>query len=139
MPEFIDFLTALFASGDMGKVILLTIFILGILFFFLDIWGSASAKKRSPEDYLYGRLRDSYIHYWHQWRSEGLLDDEILNQKRLVGAGLDWILETCISHNIREESKSNDIRFECSNIKQVVDAWAGYMKILWRTNISSRR
>jgi len=83
-------------------------------------------KKKSPEDYLYGRLRDGYVHHWHNWGSEGLSGAEIILQKRLIDAGLDWILETCL---IRGQNWTIVISKPAfSQIKRVAAAWAGYIK-----------
>ena len=125
MPWLIDYLTGLYIlSGDWGIFILLAVFFFGFLILLLDLRGRTADKKKSPEDYLYGRLRDGYVHYWHQWGSEGLSDQESKFQERLLDAKLDWILETCL---IRVSGSKGP---EFSHIKTVVAAWAGYIKDL---------
>jgi len=122
MPWLVDYLAAIFyLSRDWGKFILLIIFFLGfMILLLLDVWGRSAVKKKSPEDYLYGRLRDGYVRYWHQCGSEGLSDQEIKFQKRLLDAGFDWILEHCVIHSPKGP--------EFSHIKRVVAAWAGYIR-----------
>ena len=127
MPWLVDYLAAFFYSfPDWGKFILLAVFLAGFMLLILDLWASSAVKKKSPEDYLYGRLIDGYLHYWHCWGSEGLSDQEIKFQKRLLDAGLDWILETCL---IRGQYHTIGVsRPEFSQIKKVAAAWAGYIK-----------
>jgi len=128
MPWLVDYLAAIFySSGDWGKYILLTIFFLGfMILLLLELWPRAADKKKSPEYYLYGRLRDGYVRYWHHRGSEGLLDNEIKFQKRLIDAGLDWILETCLIRGQNWMVVISKPAF--SQIKKVAAAWAGYVK-----------
>jgi len=128
MIGLIDFLAALYASGDLGKTMLLAMFIMVLFFLFIDILGKYEAKKKCPVDHLYGRLRNGYLHHWHNWGSEGLSGAEIILQKRLMDGGLDWILETCITHNIQRISKIKPIGFKFSDIERVTAAWAGYIQ-----------
>jgi len=123
MPWLVDYLAALsYLFPDWTKTLLLCIFLVGFMVLFLDLRGRSADKKKSPEDYLY----DGYVRYSHQWGSEGLLDNEIKFQKRLMDAGLDWILETCL---IRGQNYTIVIRKpEFSHIKRVAAAWAGYVK-----------
>jgi len=94
------------------------VFVVGFMVLLLDFWGRVADKKKSPEDYLY----DGYVRYSHQWGSEGLLDNEIKFQKRLLDGGLDWILEHCLIHS------PNFRKPKFSQIKGVAAAWAGYVK-----------
>jgi len=145
MPWLVDYLAAFFYSfPDWGKFILLAVFLAGFMLLILDLWASSAAKKKSPEDKailkiieiieegfekvggLYGRLRDGYVHYWHNWGSEGLSDQQIILQKRLVDAGLDLILELCIIHSPNDSLVNRKPKF--SQIKRVAAAWAGYIK-----------
>ncbi len=127
MPWLVDSLAAIYySSGDWGKFILLVVFFFGFLILLLDLWGRSSVNRKSPEDYLYCRLSEGYIHFWHQWGSEGLSDDEIKFQKKLMDAGLDWILETCIIRSPKGLLAKNNLEF--SHTKMVVAAWAGYVK-----------
>ena len=127
MPWLVDYLAAIFyLSGDWAKLFLLLFFFLGFMILLLDLQGRSAVKKKSPEDYLYGRLRDGYVHYWHCWGSEGLSDQEIKFQERLMDAGVDWILETFIIRSSKGLLVKNNLNF--SHIKVVVAAWAGYIK-----------
>ena len=127
MPWIIDYLTALFLSfGDWGKYILLGVFVIGVAVLLGSLWGRSAVKGKSPEDYLHGRLCDGYIHYWHNWGSEGLSDNEISFQKRLMDAGLDWILEICLIRSANDSLISKKPAF--SQIKRVAAAWAGYIQ-----------
>ncbi len=74
------------------------------------------------------RLYHGYLQYWHQWGSEGLSDQQIRFQRRILDTGVDWILETCITYNIRGGSKIKPIGFQFSDIEQVTAAWAGYIQ-----------
>jgi len=125
MPWLVDYLTALYIlSGDWGKFILLAVFLVGFMVLLLDLRGRSADKKKSPEDFLYGRLRDGYVRYWHCWGAEGLSDQQIILQKRLLDGGLDWILEFCIIWR-RGWGRTKP---EFSQIKRVVAAKAGYVK-----------
>ena len=139
MPWLIDYLTALYSlSGDWGKFILLAVFLVGFMLLLLDLWGRSAHKIKGPVDKaiqkkldevheqvdLYGGLRDGYVRYWHSLGSEGLSDQQIILQKRLLDGGLDWILETCIVWR-RGWGRTKP---EFSQIKRVVAAWAGYVK-----------
>jgi len=131
MPWLVDYLTALYIlSGDWGKFILLAVFLVGFMVLLLDLWGRSAHKIKGPVDKaiqkkleevhekvdLYGRLRDGYVRYWHSWGSEGLSDQQIILQKRL--------LEFCIIWR-RGWGRTKP---EFSQIKRVVAAWAGYVK-----------
>ena len=94
-----------------------------------------SEKITSSVESDRNRLYHGYVQYWHQWGSEGLSAQQIRLQRRLLDAGVDWILETCITYNIRGGSKIKPIGFEYSDIKQVVAAWAGYIKDLRKWTI----
>ena len=125
MPWLVDYLTALYIlSGDSGKFILLAVLLVGFMIFLFDLRGRSAAKKKSPEDFLCGRLRDGYVRYWHRWGAEGLSDQQIIQQNRLLDGGLDWILEFCIIWR-RGWGRTKP---EFSQIKRVVAAWAGYVK-----------
>ena len=104
--------------------IIFLILVLGLLL--IDLWGRYLVKRKSPEDYLYGRLRDGYINYWYSYGTEGLSEQEILFQKRLRDAGVDWILEYCLIHS--SDSFLVNKKPEFSHIKQVAAAWAGYIQ-----------
>jgi hypothetical protein len=82
--------------------------------------------KKSPEDYLSGSLSDGSIHYWHHKQREGLSDQEIEFQKKLMDAGLDWILEMSIVRGQNFTMVISKPKF--SQIKRVAAAWAGYIK-----------
>jgi len=126
MPWLVDYLAATFyLSGNWGKLLLVLILFFGFMFL---LWlGRSPAKDKSPEDNLSGRLcKNGYIRYWHSQGSEGLSDDEIHFQKRLLDAGLDWILEHCL---VRGQNWTIFINKPAlSKIKRVAAAWAGYIK-----------
>jgi len=141
MPRLINYLTAIyFLSGDWGKFILLAVFLVGFLILLSDLRGRFANKKKSLGDKavqkmisdtlekidLHGPLRDGYIRYWHTRGSEGLTDQQIILQNRLLDGGLDWILETCL---IRGQNWTVVISKPAfSQIKKVAAAWAGYVK-----------
>jgi len=81
------------------------------------------------------RLNHGYVQYWHQWGSAGLSNRQARKQRGMLDAGVDWILETCITYNIQGGSKIKPIGFEYSDIKRVVAAWAGYIKDLRKWTI----
>ena len=47
------------------------------------------------------------------------------HQKKLRDAGIDYILETCMKHNLERVVKNEPIGFDFSDIKRVIAAWAG--------------
>ena len=135
MPWLIDYLTALFIlSGDGGKFILLAVFLVGLMVLLLDLRGRSAAKKKSAEEKAilktienvievvdpYGPLRNASVQYWHNRGWEGLSDNQIILQKRLLDGGLDWILGYCIVRSRKGPG--------FSQIKRVVAAWAGYIR-----------
>ena len=74
------------------------------------------------------RLINGYIQYWHQWGSAGLTIRQARLQKRMLDAGVDWILETCITYNIQGGSNNKPIGFKFSDLERVTAAWAGYIQ-----------
>jgi len=131
MPWLVDSLAAIYySSGDWGKFILLVVFFFGFLILLLDLWGRSAVKNRSSEDYLYGRLRDGYVHYWHNWGSEGLSNKQLKLQRKILDADVDWILEHCLIHSLNDSLIFRKPKF--SHIKKVVAAWAGYIKDMRR-------
>jgi len=47
------------------------------------------------------------------------------HQKKLRDAGVDYILEICMKHNLERVVKNEPIGFDFSDIKRVIAAWAG--------------
>lgn len=82
----------------------------------------------TPEESVQSRLYHGYIQYWHRWGSAGLSNRQARLQRGMLDAGVDWILETCITHNIQRISKIKPIGFKFSDIALVTAAWAGYIQ-----------
>jgi len=78
--------------------------------------------------YVHLRLSNGYVHYWHQWGMMGLSDKQRERQKRLLDAGVDYILEICMKHNLERVVKNEPLDFDFSDIKKVIAAWAGYVR-----------
>lgn len=86
-------------------------------------------EKLTPSvESVRNRLYHGYVRYWHQWGSEGLSAQQTRLQSRLLDAGVDWILETCITYNISGGSKMKPVRFDFADIENIVAAWAGYIQ-----------
>lgn len=127
MPWIMDYLLAIvYQFQDCGGWIIVIFLLLGSIVLLIELWGKITLKRRNPEDYPSGHIRDGYVNYWYCHGTEGLSIDEIIYQKRLVDAGLDWILETCL---IRSQNYSLvNMKPQFSQIKRVVAAWAGYIQ-----------
>jgi len=122
-------------SHDWAVLIVQLSIVIGVIIILLFLpWPVIShlwtrpAKEISIEDRVRNRLYYGYIRYWHQWGSAGLTIRQARLQKRMLDAGVDWILETCITHNLQRISKIKPIGFKFSNIKRVSAAWAGYIQ-----------
>ncbi len=50
------------------------------------------------------------------------------HQKKLRDAGVDYILEICMKHNLERVVKNEPLDFDFLDIKKVIAAWAGYVR-----------
>jgi len=126
MPWIFDYLTIIiYQFQDPVRWIRIIFVFVVLILILLELWGRYVVKRKSPEDYLHGRLHNGYIHYWHCNGTEDLSKQEIHFQKRLRDAGVDWIMEYCLIHS---QSFLFSKKPEFSHIKRVAAAWAGYIK-----------
>jgi hypothetical protein len=91
-----------------------------------SMWFERRFFERKVE-YVHWRLSNGYVHYWHQWGTMGLSKKQIERQKKLLDAGVDYILEICMKHNLERLVKNELLDFDFADIKRVVAAWAGYV------------
>jgi len=96
-----------------GAIVLLVLLLPGIV----NKFQSEFYPKQS-KPFLYSR--DYTQHYLR-----GGMVGPSHHQKKLRDAGVDYILEICIKHNLERVVKDEPIGFDFSDIKRVIAAWAG--------------
>ena len=100
----------------LGDIILLTLLLPGIV----NKFQSEFYPKQS-KPFLYSR--DYTQHYLR-----GGMVGPSHHQKKLRDAGVDYILEICMKHNLERVGKNEPIGFDFSDIKRVIAAWAGTVR-----------
>jgi hypothetical protein len=139
MEWIYEFVANIFGlSQEWAELLVQLSLVLGVIILMIALipWAANRFKRElSFEDRVRNWLYRGYVQYWHRWGSDGLSEQEMEIQTRILDAGVDWILEIHINQNIKKLGMGKPIGFFTSDIRRVVAAWAGYIRNVRRGNL----